>query len=145
MFKKYRDLAYLDKLINKHRKMCEQSPETGYSAVIAHMMHLEAEGVFKTYPAYTHNTVNNFFAECVNKFRQTNWIRTSAVQQNKQVSEISDETLVFSAVVAQAIFCKDMTEDQALDNLENTAKILVNMKLLPERALDDSELEIRVV
>lgn len=125
--------------------MCEQSPETGYSAVIAHMLALEAQGVFKAYPAYTHKTVNDFFVECVNKFKQTNWIRNSAAEMNKTVADVKDETIVFSAVVSQAIWSGDMTQEEAFDNLENTAKVLVNMKLLPERALDESELEIRVV
>jgi len=145
MFKKFRDLAYLNKLIKRERKWCEEAPESAYSAMIAHMLELEAKGVFKAYPAYTHKTVNDFFVELVNKFRQTDWIRNSAAQQNKQMSEISDETLVMSAVFTQAIWSKDMTEDEALENTQNTVKVLVNMKLLPERALDDSDFEIRVV
>ena len=35
MFKKYMDLAKINKIIAKQRKLAEQYPDTGYSAIIS--------------------------------------------------------------------------------------------------------------
>jgi hypothetical protein len=145
MFKKFMDLAQVNKIISKQRKVIATDPDTGYSAMISALLENEAKGTFKKYPEYTRNLVNNFFVECVQGFRQTEIFRLSL--GDKDPVTVSNDTVVFTAVVQQAVICNDLSFVDALqyNNDEgNLVKVLVNLKLLPERCLNDTEFDMRV-
>lgn len=147
MFKKYMDLAKINKIIAKQRKIAESNPDSGYSAIISAMLQNEAKGTYKSYPEYTRKVVNDFFAECVTKMRSTDIFRNSCIMDNKDPMEMSNDNVVICAVMLQAYICKDMTIEELkshLNNMENAIKIFVNMKLLPERCLNDCEFDMRV-
>lgn len=147
MFKKYMDLAKINKIIAKQRKLAQSSPDgAGYTAPISAMLENEALGTFKNYPEYTRKVVNNFFVECVTKLRQSEAYRTSYhFDENDPLD--SNTNAIFCAVVTQAVICKDITLDDAKayeEDPKNGIKVLVNMKLLPERCLNDCEFDMRV-
>lgn len=145
MFKKYMDLAKINKIIAKQRKLAKTHPDTGYSAIISAMLENEAKGTFKSYPEYTRKLVNNFFAENVQGYRKTEIFRSSC--DNHDPMTVSNDTVIFIAVLTQAVICKDLTEQEArsyANDQDNIIKILVNMKLLPERCLNDCEFDMRV-
>jgi hypothetical protein len=145
MFKKFMDLAQVNKIISKQRKVIATDPDTGYSAMISALLENEAKGTFKKYPEYTRNLVNNFFVECVQGFRQTEIFRLSL--DDRDPLTVSNDTVVFTAVVQQAVICNDLSFVDALqyNNDEgNLVKVLVNLKLLPERCLNDTEFDMRV-
>jgi hypothetical protein len=139
------DLAQVNKIISKQRKVIATDPDTGYSAMISALLENEAKGTFKKYPEYTRNLVNNFFVECVQGFRQTEIFRLSL--DDRDPLTVSNDTVVFTAVVQQAVICNDLSFVDALqyNNDEgNLVKVLVNLKLLPERCLNDTEFDMRV-
>jgi hypothetical protein len=145
MFKKFMDLAQVNKIISKQRKVIATDPDTGYSAMISALLENEAKGTFKKYPEYTRNLVNNFFVECVQGFRQTEIFRLSL--DDRDPLTVSNDTVVFTAVVQQAVICNDLSFVDALqyNNDEgNLVKVLVNLKLLPERCLNDTKFDMRV-
>lgn len=150
MFKKYMDLAKINKIIAKQRKLAESAPDTGYSAIISAMLENEAKGVFKNYPEYTRKLVNDFFVECCQKMRDTDlWVESTAKANQDAYDPMSssNDNLVFCAVIMQAMLCGDLSHNDAKElimNRENAIKVLVNMKLLPERCLNDCKFEMRV-
>lgn len=147
MFKKYMDLAKINKIIAKQRKLAEQYPDTGYSAIISAICENEAKGTFKSYPAYTHNVISNFFVEAVAKLRQAPSFQKICKENNMPVEEVPDGSVVYIAVLAQAFLSGNLSEQEAQEyetDIDNGIKVLVNMKLLPERCLNDCEFDMRV-
>ena len=140
------DLAKINKIIAKQRKLAQSNPESGYSAILSGILENEAKGTFKSYPEYSRKLVNNFFAECVQGFRQTELFRESCKNQADYLA-CANDTVVLLAVLQQSIICGDLTVEEArLYNDDNASlvKVLVNIKLLPERCLNDCEFDMRV-
>ena len=146
MFKKYMDLAKINKIIAKQRKLAATN-DSGYTAIISAMLEHEAKGTFKTYPEYTRKVVNDFFAENVYKLKNTQFWADICASDGKKPEDSKNGTVVLFAVISQAVYCKDFTLDDAkayLTDIDNGIKVLVNMKLLPERCLNDCEFDMRV-
>lgn len=147
MFKKYMDLAKINKIIAKQRKLAEQYPATGYTAIISAICENEAKGTFKSYPAYTHKVINNFFAEAVAKLRQNKIWQERCNKHNVRLADVSNDSIIYIAVLNQAWLSGNLTEQEAEAyerDIDNGIKVLVNMKLLPERCLFDCEFDMRV-
>lgn len=144
MFKKFMELAEINKTISMQRKLAQSNPETGWSAMLSFLLENEAKGTFKNYPKYTRNLVNNFFVECVNNFRQTEIFRINC--KNKDPMTVGNDYAVYVAVIMQAVMCQDLTKQEAerLDDNDNLIKVLVNLKLLPERCLNNTSFDMRV-
>jgi len=140
------DLAKINKIIAKQRKLAKSSPETGYSAVLSGILENEAKGTFKSYPEYSRKLVNDFFAECVQGFRHTEFFRKSNKDQGDDLT-CANDCVVYVAVLQQALICGDLTVEEAQlynDDNDSLLKVLVNLKLLPERCLNDCEFDMRV-
>lgn len=145
MFKRFMDQAKLNNCISKHRKLAKTEPESGYSAIISACLEQEAKGTFKSWPEYMKKTINSFYVEALNEFSKTEVVQNEMTRQ--EITEINDCTLVATAVLVQAMICKDFSHDEIisdLENVDNLFKKLVNIKLLPERYLKD-EIDFRTV
>ena len=140
MFSRFMNQVKLAKTINKMKKMAKDGDNaTGYSAIIAACLEQETKGTFKAWPQYMKNSVNEFFQHGLTEFKKTEHIQELMREHNQ--TEISNFTLIVTAVCSQAIICKDMSIDETLEitdtGYQNMVKTLVNIKLLPERFLAD--------
>jgi|LakMenEpi03Aug12_release.lakeMendotaPanAssembly.Ray.scaffolds.fasta_scaffold250489_3 hypothetical protein len=147
MFSRFMNQVKLNKLINKQHKLAKQHPDSGYSAIIGAILEQEAKGTFIKWPVYMRNTLNEFYANILKEYEQTEIIQDS--MKDNGHTKTNEFTLVISAVSQQAIICKDLNQQEILQYLENNdvdnlCKVLVNMKLLPTRFLND-EIESGIV
>jgi len=146
MFSRFMNVAKVNKIIAKHRKLAKSHPDTGYSAIISALLENEAKGTFKHYPEYLRKNINAFYVESINEFKQTE-IYNEAMRRSS-FTETNDYTAIMTAVSIQAFICNDLAgeEIKSLANQDdNLVKVLVNMKLLPERFLNDNVVVDKIV
>lgn len=146
MFSRFMNVAKVNKIINKHRKLAKSDPDTGYSAIISALLENEAKGTFKHYPEYLRNNINAFYIESINEFKQTETYNEAMRRSN--FTETDDFTAIMTAVSIQAFICNDLSGEEIKSLTEtddNLIKVLVNMKLLPERFLADNVVTDKIV
>ena len=71
MFSRFMNVAKINKVIAKQRKLAKENPDSGYSAIIAALLENEAKGTFKHYPAYLRKSINDFYVESIQAMKQT--------------------------------------------------------------------------
>ncbi len=141
MFSRFMNQVKLNKTLNKQHKLAKQYPESGYSAIIGAILEQEATGTFSKWPVYMRNTLNEFYANILKEYEQTDIIQQS--MKDNGHTTINEFTLIISAVSHQAMICKDLNKDEILSYIENNdvdnlCKVFVNLKLLPTRFLNDN-------
>lgn len=147
MFSRFMNQVKLNKAINKQRKWAQVEPDTGYSAIIASLLESEAKGVFTNWPDYMRNTINEYYKDSITKYKQTQFMKKTLEMSNK--TDCNEFSLVMTAVLQQAYLSKDLPYEEVVamakeSNPDNMCKVLVNIKLLPARFLND-EIEEGVV
>jgi hypothetical protein len=140
MFSRFMNQVKLNKTISKQRKWAEVEPNTGYSAVIASLLENEAKGVFNNWPDYMRNTINEYYRYNLAQYKQTEFMQKTLESSNK--TDCNEFTLVLTAVMQQAYISKDLPYEEVVAmaqeaNPDNMCKVLVNIKLLPARFLND--------
>jgi|APGre2960657404_1045060.scaffolds.fasta_scaffold03929_14 hypothetical protein len=137
MFSRFMNVVKINKIIAKQRKLAKSHPDTGYSAIISALLENEAKGTFKHYSEYMRKNVDAFYNECIEEMKKSDLFIEA--MRNAGHTETNDFTVVITAVSMQAFMCNDLKDEEirslANDN-DNLVKVLVNMKLLPERFLD---------
>ena len=130
----------LNKVISKQHKLAKQYPDTGYSAIIGAVLEQEATGTFSKWPVYMRNTINEYYRYNLAQYKQTEFMQKTLESSNK--TDCNEFTLVLTAVMQQAYISKDLPYEEVVAmaqeaNPDNMCKVLVNIKLLPARFLND--------
>jgi hypothetical protein len=141
MFSRFMNQVKLNKMISKQRKWAVSEPNSGYSAIIASLLENEAKGTFTKWPVYMRNTINEYYKDSLAQYKQTEIVKESIKMANK--TDINEFTLVILAVSHQSVLSKDLPEKEVREliqdsNPDNLCKVLVNLKLLPARFLNDN-------
>lgn len=145
MFARFMNQAKLNKLIKKQKQIALTEPDTGYSAIISACLEEEAKGTFRNWPDYMKKSINEFYQFAIQEFGKTDCVQKSLKTQN--IAEANEITLVLTAVSVQALVCKDLSDEELRSitgDVNNLCKVFVNLKLLPERFLND-EVEVSSV
>lgn len=145
MFSDFMSSFKFSRTVNKIKKDAKNNPYSGYSSIISSCLESEAKGVFKNWPDTMKRQVNELYQFAIAEYEKTDVVQEQ-MRIHKQ-TEINTITLILGAVLVQAVACKDISVDdtlQDLDEIDNLCKKLVNLKLVPERFLDD-EVELTTV
>jgi hypothetical protein len=128
MFKKMMSDFAFNRVLEKHRKLSKVS-YTQNNTVIASLLETEAKQYYSGVQA---QKLRSFLTECVN--------RAKTQEGNTfDVNEHEDFMCIVYASV-HSMFENDTDQDFYKEDMNNQIKILVNLKLLPERFL---QIEIR--
>lgn len=126
------DFAF-SRVIEKHRKIAKSSPQNN-SAVIASLLETQA---LKYYSGNKAVIIDNLLTESINRLKVDIKNTTAFIDSKYGEDEyLSNEAVCLSCATAHAVIQKDVEKDffKSTDT-KNQVKILVNLKLLPERFL----------
>jgi len=128
MFKQFMSDFAFNRNIDKTRKVSKSGKQNN-SAVIASLLETQA---LKYYSGNKAKVIDNLLIECVNRLK---------TDLKQTVDHANDDNLSFDIVciscsTAHAVLENDISNELRKSiNVENQIKILVNLKLLPERFL----------